>query len=209
MGFKEDQENRYIFQDTKPETLLSFVEWAYKDDYSVKGHEIKGNMEGDNENDEITDDENALLHHAEIYIFAETYGVASLKDLAFDNIFFHCKYEWSGQYQQPLPNNFWSKQLNRLLPVFALCYADKLPEGDELLIWLGKLASSRFRKFRGDPTFLTILPRMLPYVVKHLEGSSRISWEEEPKLQRDAKRQKLSSETTMAGVLSEGYDFEY
>ncbi|KAL9622931.1 MAG: hypothetical protein Q9160_002649 [Pyrenula sp. 1 TL-2023] len=193
-GFKEDLENRYIFEDTTPKTVHNFVEWAYKDNYTLKDDGINESS-GENsrtEIDDITDNENELLHHTEVYIFAETYGVFALKDLAFTKCTSILKNEWDKNTSvTSASQHIRSKRIKRLVPVLASCYADKLPEGDGLLAWLGRLVVWRFEEFREDSDFLTVLPQMFPYILNHLQGTLDAPWQEGSHPKSSNKRKRL------------------
>ncbi|KAL9621266.1 MAG: hypothetical protein Q9160_004287 [Pyrenula sp. 1 TL-2023] len=159
-GFREHQDNSYTFQETTPTTILKFIEWAYKDDHVLEKAGASGNpklVDGDTSS-ETAEECNEVLRHAHIYTFADAYRIEPLKDLAFTKITSTAKREWTLRKGTPKPPRDVNFQLsNRLMPVLAFCYADKLPEEDRLLGWLGQLVACRIEDLRAHPGFITTM----------------------------------------------------
>lgn len=153
--------------------MLQFVEWAYRDDYStiaVKKRKDGGIFSISSSN---SGDGNELLDHASVYIFADTYYIASLKDLAFDKFVSTVKKRWTISksalgHTTPV---FDAEFVNSIMPVFELCFVDEPSNADQLLDYLGYLAASRIADLLQDTSFLAILPRMVPYLVRQLKMS--------------------------------------
>lgn len=181
-GFKEHQENRYTFQETTPTTVLKFIEWAYKDDYVIEKATVYGNTDAveSDKSSEAPDDCNEILCHAQVYIFADVYHIMPLKDLAFTKMTSIIKTEWTlPKSALSRPREDCLRPSNQLMPVLALCYADKLPEEDRLLEWLGQFAACRIEDLRAHEEFIAVMRQMLPYVVKHLQSSVPPPWQHE------------------------------
>lgn len=166
-GFPEAESKRYTFTETVDLTISQFVEWAYKGDYDEpdsstvdkrQGKQHKHKQEAPETettpatSQDVTDAEGVLMYHTllchlRVYIFADTYLVSGLKNLAFEKL-------TAGLIEMGQPST-----LNEQLAVVD-CLKEaftRVPAPDDLLDWLARYAAWSLDKLRQVTQFHDVL----------------------------------------------------
>ncbi|KAL9111342.1 MAG: hypothetical protein Q9227_004219 [Pyrenula ochraceoflavens] len=180
-GFKEEEEKHYVLEDTTETTIMQFLEWAYKGDYSPDTHSNCWESEDGHDNQ--------LIVHARVYIFADVYFIEELKILALDYLTSSIEdiapgvktetssypYGHNSRSRRERPNGLNKENLSKLVSLFHLCF-DRLRDDDKLLVWLGRFSAWRVQEFCKEPAFLTILPQMSSFVFPTVTGAEKPPW---------------------------------
>ncbi|GAM43873.1 hypothetical protein TCE0_060f19039 [Talaromyces pinophilus] len=95
-NFKEGAENIYRFHDTTENTIVRFIEWAYRDDYPETVRNVSSAsasvVQPPSADEGTTDGDGPLSCHMQMYIFAHVYGISRLESMAYDRITNSLKY---------------------------------------------------------------------------------------------------------------------
>ena len=161
--FKEKKDGAYTIQDTTDETVARFVEWAYKNDYSV---EVR--FSGASSLSEKMDEEGrncSLLVHAQIYVFAHVYGIESLQSLAYNKL--------TANIIALHPNtlDYLTAIIRTLNTTFSSLHQD-----DKLLDWLGHYAAWLIEHLKSHPEFHAVLPKLAYSIIRHMPPAKLPPW---------------------------------
>lgn len=86
---KSGGENIYLFHYASENTLVRFVEWAYRGDYpETIGNvgQTSHDLLSPSANEGITAWDGPLNCHMQMYVFAHVYGITPLESMAFDRV---------------------------------------------------------------------------------------------------------------------------
>lgn len=61
--------------------------------------------------------------------------------------------------------------------LFELCFGDNLPDDDPLLYWLGRYTAWCLQDLLSEPTFLTVLPKMLDHLIDFMVPALSPPWD--------------------------------
>ncbi|EED16504.1 conserved hypothetical protein [Talaromyces stipitatus ATCC 10500] len=164
---KEGKENIYQFHDTSDNTLLRFIEWAYRGDYPEKMDEpslasanvtkVSSSDDGD-----TTTGKDPLSCHMEMYIFAHVYGVPGLGAKAYERLTDRLK-----TIDKPQDG----KVKLQVISMIGLGFRN-LYEHDKLLGWLGNYASFCLSELRTVPEFQKLLEEVPSLSLANLQDSA-------------------------------------
>ncbi|KAL9111338.1 MAG: hypothetical protein Q9227_004215 [Pyrenula ochraceoflavens] len=163
-GFKEGNQNHYVFEETSQNTLNDFVNWAYNGTYTSNSKQESKSGTSVNGTE--------LLAHGRIYIFASVYLIDELKELAYTSL--------TESLQEAIPKRItWiTHELHRdLVALLAECFSGQLPDDDKLMIWLGELVAWRIEDFQSDQTLRPFLPQMAVFVLPYVKGRNDPPWD--------------------------------
>jgi len=155
------------------------MEWAYRNDYPDEVPLSEISDIGKAEELEIArkdnmDNNDPLLCHIRVYIFADTYLISGLKSLSYKKLTEQLKIVGK-------PRNLDSQAVIQLLD---LAFSNLMGE-DDLLDWLGKYAAWCLGELRQQPDFHHIASKLAPSIVRYAEPRSSAPWNSEfPKARR-------------------------
>lgn len=155
----EKESNVFVCSDVSDETLARFVEWAYRNEYTVDPDNMfnyvtvydmarAGGLDvaPANSYSPKTDD-HPLFAHLMIYIFADTYMITGLKTVAFEKI---------SIYLKVLGVNLRSNYIEVIVAVLTTAFA-RLHENDPLLDWMAYYAAWSVHALRMNPAFMDLV----------------------------------------------------
>lgn len=164
-NFKEGAENIYRFHDTSENTVVRFIEWAYRSDYT----EAVRNVDPASVEEDVAAGEGPLDCHMLMYIFAHVYGISRLESLAFSRITIYL--EAKGK---PTDERIKLEVISILNIGFK-----KIIRNDRLLDWLGHYVSFYLNEMRESDAFQKLLeevPSLSLAMLKHLNSASAPPW---------------------------------
>ena len=158
--FKESLDGCYVFQETSEETLERFIEWLYTGQYSFdvqlqKEEVFSTPRKGSSAVPPRV--ENTLLQHGHLYVLASIYLVDELKILITTNI--------ATALRSLYPTS--SLVLTRVIELLNFAFYHIEGE-DPLLELLGKYSARCIIPLRGQPTFIKLLPKAGPTIIKYV-----------------------------------------
>ncbi|PGH12683.1 hypothetical protein AJ80_06626 [Polytolypa hystricis UAMH7299] len=156
-GFKEKSDGVYTITDTTEETLLRYMEWAYRNDYPSAVNEDSSQEPGAETKGDATD---PRLCHVGVYIFANKYIIDKLEALAFRKL----------TRSLALVKDFSDNDSRTLIQVLDLALSN-LPAGNSLLEWLGKYAAWRLSYLRRCTDFHDRSGSLAPFLIKYVQPS--------------------------------------
>lgn len=172
-NFKEGAETIYLFHDTSENTLVRFVEWAYRGDYPETIQNVGPTsthvLLSSSADEGITAGDGPLNCHMQMYVFAHVYGISRLESMAFGRIT-TCLEEIS------IPKN--EKVKMEVIYVMEMGFR-KIFRDDRLLNWLGHYASFCLSELKETPAFQELLeetPSLSLAMLKHLNPASSAPW---------------------------------
>ncbi|EED13789.1 conserved hypothetical protein [Talaromyces stipitatus ATCC 10500] len=176
--FKEGTENIYRFQDTSDNTLLRFIEWAYRGDYPeniAKPSLASTNptLASSSSDNDTTTAEDPLSCHIQVYIFAHVYGISRLGLVAYDRITDRLR-----AINKPKDG----KVKLQVISLMDLAFK-KIHRGDRLLTWLGNYASFCLSELRVVSEFQKVVeeaPSLSLAMLKYNNPASVAPWSPDP-----------------------------
>jgi hypothetical protein len=172
-NFKEGAENIYRFHDTTENTIVRFIEWAYRDDYPETVRNVSSAsasvVQPPSADEGTTDGDGPLSCHMQMYIFAHVYGISRLESMAYDRITNSLKYIGK-------PTDEKTKQ--EVISVMDMGFSEIL-QNDRLLNWLGHYVSFCLNEFKESNAFQKLLeetPSLSLVMLKHLNAASLPPW---------------------------------
>ncbi|KAJ5578409.1 uncharacterized protein N7459_007373 [Penicillium hispanicum] len=184
--YLEGSSKRYTFTETTDDTVVQFIEWAYKGDYTGStSAPIATPQENTSEDppqspiskppsehleDIKVPQAHTLLSHLRVYVFSEVYLVSGLKQLSFQ------------KFTAVLMDMGKPKDLDEQLAVIdrlALAFS-RLPLHDKLLEWLAQYAAWCLDKLRVQSQFhnlLKSLPAISSRMMEKLNPANEAPWD--------------------------------
>lgn len=176
-NFKEGAENIYRFHDTTENTIVRFIEWAYRGDYPETVRNVSSAsasaLQPPSADEGTTADDGPLSCHIQMYIFGHVYGISRLESMAFDRITNRLK-------NIGKPTDEKTKQ--EVISVMDMGFS-KILRNDRLLNWLGHYVSFCLNEFKESNAFQKLLeeaPSLSLAMLKHLNAASVPPWPHTP-----------------------------
>lgn len=164
-NFKEGAENIYRFHDTSENTVVRFIEWAYRRDYS----EAVINVSPASVEEGVAASEGPLNCHMQMYIFAHVYGILGLGATAYVHITSYLKTKGKP-----------ADERTKLEVISALKIGfKKIIRTDTLLDWLGHYVSFYLDEMKESDAFQELIeevPSLSLAMLKHLNSASAPPW---------------------------------
>jgi hypothetical protein len=176
--FKEKADGESTIHDTSDETVVRFIEWAYRGEYPdhVRFIDVAPPSPEESKADVVTSPQDAnhsLLSHLHVYIFADKYCVSALQMAAYDKLTANLV-----KLHKPDTLDYQLAVIELLDTAFKNLHRD-----DRLLDYLGRYAAWSIDELRKQSSFYGVLPRAAPSIIQHVSPGNEPPWNTpEPRL---------------------------